>query len=129
MLHPRHAHRWRLPAPHRTAGAAVRALAWLGPEEIEGNVAVIDRKLSEEGIDELKATFFREKDAAGSWIGHEAAISGDLQLVPEGSFREALADGHERMVNGGLLLGDEKIFGELMHRCQDIQERANRRGL
>ena len=32
----RHAPRWQLVAPHRPAGDAVRALAWLGPEEGRG---------------------------------------------------------------------------------------------
>ena len=30
----RHAPRWQLAAPHRKAGDAIRALAWLGPEEV-----------------------------------------------------------------------------------------------
>ena len=34
----RHAPRWQLVAPHRPAGDAVRALAWLGPEEVEENL-------------------------------------------------------------------------------------------
>ena len=72
-----------------------------------------------------KAMFFREKDATGSWIDYEAAVSGDLQLVPEGSFYEALADDHERMVNDGMLLGDEETFQELMRKCEDIQDKAN----
>ena len=74
-----------------------------------------------------KAMFFREKDAAGSWIDYEAAVSGELQLVPEGSSYEALADDHGRMVNDGMLLGDEETFEELMRRCEDIQQRANGR--
>ena len=33
----RHAPRWQLVAPYRPAGDAVRALAWLGPEEVKEN--------------------------------------------------------------------------------------------
>lgn len=73
-----------------------------------------------------KAMFFREKDAAGTWIDYVAAVSGDLQLVPEGLFFEAIASDYERMVEDGMLLDDEVAFQELMRRCQDIQDRANR---
>ena len=67
-----------------------------------------------------KAMFFREKDKAGDWIDYKAAVSGDLKLVPDGSFYEALADDFEKMVVDGMLLGDEETFEELMHRCADL---------
>ena len=51
----RHAPRWQLVAPYRPAGDAVRALAWLGPEEIEENLNVIEHKLSCMDFDELAA--------------------------------------------------------------------------
>lgn len=74
-----------------------------------------------------KAMFFRDKDATGTWIDYEAAVSGDLQLVPDGMFYEALRNDYARMVDDGMLLGDEETFEELMRRCKDIQEKANRR--
>ena len=49
----RHAPRWQLVSPHRPAGGAVRALAWLGPEEIETNLRIVERRLSSEDIEEL----------------------------------------------------------------------------
>ena len=49
----RHAPRWQLVAPHRSAGDAVRALAWLGPQEVEEGLGVICRKLSAEDLEEL----------------------------------------------------------------------------
>ena len=52
----RHAPRWQLVAPHRSAGDAVRALAWLGPQEVEDNLEVIGRKLSAADLDELAAS-------------------------------------------------------------------------
>ena len=52
----RHAPRWQLMAPHRPAGDAVRALAWLGPEEVEENLETLEHKLSPEDIVELAAT-------------------------------------------------------------------------
>ena len=53
LLHLRHAPRWQLVAPRRSAGDAVRALAWLGPEEVEENLEAIERSLSVEDIGEL----------------------------------------------------------------------------
>ncbi len=52
----RHAPRWQLTAPHRPAGEAVRALAWLGPKEVEAGLGAIGRKLSAEDIRELAAS-------------------------------------------------------------------------
>ena len=52
----RHAPRWQLTAPHRPAGEAVRALAWLGPDEVEEGLSVIEQKLSAEDIRELAAS-------------------------------------------------------------------------
>jgi len=73
-----------------------------------------------------KAMFFREKDADGKWVDYGAAVSGDLQLVPEGSFYEALADDYGRMLSDGMLLDDEERFEGVMERCAKLQERANR---
>ena len=50
-VHLRHAPRWQLVAPHRPAGDAVRALAWLG--EIEENLGAIASKLSPADLDEF----------------------------------------------------------------------------
>lgn len=49
----RHAPRWQLVAPYRPAGDAVRALAWLGPEEIKDNLEALEGRLSPEDLDEL----------------------------------------------------------------------------
>ena len=72
-----------------------------------------------------KSMFFREKDAAGNWVDYVAAVSGGLQLVPEGPAYQALAEDYERMLNDGMILDDEERFDQLMERCADIQERAN----
>ena len=52
----RHAPRWQLTAPHRPAGEAVRALAWLGPKEVEEGLSAIGQKLSPEDVRELAAS-------------------------------------------------------------------------
>ena len=51
----RHAPRWQLAAPHRKAGDVIRALAWLGPEEIEDGLEAVLRTLSDEDREELAA--------------------------------------------------------------------------
>ena len=51
----RHAPRWQLAAPHRKAGDVIRALAWLGPEEVEDNLEAVLPTLSEADRDELAA--------------------------------------------------------------------------
>ena len=48
-----HAPRWQLAAPNRPAGEAVRALSWLGPDDVEAGLDVIGRKLSSEDLQEL----------------------------------------------------------------------------
>jgi len=55
MVELRHAPRWQLTAPHRKAGDVIRALAWLGPEEIEGGLEAVLPTLSEESRIELAA--------------------------------------------------------------------------
>ena len=49
----RHAPRWQLTAPHRRAGDVVRALAWLGPTEIQEGLQTVLPGLSREDLDEL----------------------------------------------------------------------------
>ncbi|MYD91900.1 MAG: nucleotidyl transferase AbiEii/AbiGii toxin family protein [Caldilineaceae bacterium SB0662_bin_9] len=73
-----------------------------------------------------KSMFFREKDAAGNWIDYLAAVSGNLQLVPEAVFGKGLAEDYGRMLTDGMLLDDGESFEHLMHRCGELQERANR---
>ena len=55
----RHAPRWQLVAPHRRSGEVVRALAWLGPGEVEVEVedslAQAAARLSSEDLAELAA--------------------------------------------------------------------------
>ena len=87
--------------------------------------ALADRNLAL-SVAHHKAMFFREKDVAGGWIDYEAAVSGDLQLVPEGAFLEALSDDYGRMLSDGMLFDDGDRFEDMMERCRDLQARANR---
>ena len=60
----RHAPRWQLVAPYRPAGDAVRALAWLGPEEVKENLEALEGRLSTEDLDELATA----RAVMPSWI-------------------------------------------------------------
>ena len=51
----RHAPRWQLAAPHRKAGDVIRALAWLGPEEVKESLEAVLPTLSDEDRKELAA--------------------------------------------------------------------------
>ena len=51
----RHAPRWQLAAAHRRAGDVIRALAWLGPREVEVGLEAVMPRLSAEDLDELAA--------------------------------------------------------------------------
>ena len=51
----RHAPRWQLAAPHRKTGVVIRALAWLGPEEVEDSLDAVLPQLSERELNELAA--------------------------------------------------------------------------
>ncbi|MYA49862.1 MAG: hypothetical protein F4045_02070 [Chloroflexi bacterium] len=48
-----HAPRWQLAAPNRFAGAAIRALVWLGPQAVEENLEAIRRTVPASDFDEL----------------------------------------------------------------------------
>ena len=65
----RHAPRWQLAAPHRPAGEAVRALSWLGPDEVEDGLEAITRKLSSKDLEELVAL----RAIMPNWIAEPAS--------------------------------------------------------
>ncbi len=86
--------------------------------------ALTDRALAL-SVARHKGTFFREKDVAGRWIDYETAVSGGLQLVPDGFALDALGEDYGRMVSDGMLLGDAEPFDALIERCRDLEARAN----
>ena len=49
----RHAPRWQLAAPRRKAGALIRALAWLGPQEVEDGLDEVLPTLSSDDMNDL----------------------------------------------------------------------------
>ena len=72
-----------------------------------------------------KAMFFRKNDSGGRRIDYEAAVSGNLRLVPSGAAEEALAEDYASMLAIGMLLDEDEPFGTLTQRCALIEERAN----
>lgn len=87
--------------------------------------ALADRELAL-SVARHKAMFFVENDSSGERISYEAAVSGNLQLVPAGDAHAALAEDYARMQDDGMLLGENESFDELMERCAAIETRANR---
>ena len=55
LVRLRHAPRWQLVAPNRRAGDLVRALAWLGPHEVEDGLALAGPRLSSDDLADLSA--------------------------------------------------------------------------
>ena len=55
LVRLRHAPRWQLVAPNRRAGDVIRALAWLGPLEVEDGLALVVSRLSADDLAELAA--------------------------------------------------------------------------
>ena len=72
-----------------------------------------------------KGMFFVEKDAAGNKIDYEEAVSGGLQLVPDGEALEGLRRDYEETAESQMLLEDGVLFDEVMGRCADLERRAN----
>ena len=56
LVRLRHAPRWQLAAPHRRAGDLIRALAWLGRDEVEDGLTRATSRLSGNDLAELMAT-------------------------------------------------------------------------
>jgi hypothetical protein len=87
--------------------------------------AFADRALAKE-IAEFKSRFFRDKDRAGNPIDYMAAVTGNLQLVPDDpEVLKVLKEDYEKMIEEGILLGDAEPFDQLMKKCADLQTRAN----
>ena len=51
----RHAPAWMLSAPYQTAGTVIRAIAWLGPREVEQSLDAVLPVLSKEDLSDLSA--------------------------------------------------------------------------
>ena len=99
----RHAPRWQLAAPYRMAGVVIRALAWLGPEEIEDSLDAVLPKLSEPELNELAAA----RAIMPKWMAEPLSTR--------------LAHDYASMLGGGMLLEEDEPFGALMERCAMVK--------
>jgi hypothetical protein len=86
--------------------------------------AIADRELAEE-VAHHKSIFFAEKHTSGEPINYFKAISGSLQLVPQGDALQVLAEDYQRMLEDGLLLMDKESFDILMVNCAQLERKVN----
>ena len=88
------------------------------------DTAVKDREVAR-AVAEHKSHFFSEKDAVGHPVDYLAAVAGSLQVVPEGTAREALAADYASMLEDQVMVGDALPFDDLMAACEEVASRAN----
>lgn len=88
------------------------------------NAAIHDREVARL-VAEHKSYFFGEKDVAGNTVDYFTAVTGALQVVPDGAAREALSADYASMLEDQLMVGDALAFEELMAACQEVAARAN----
>jgi Nucleotidyl transferase AbiEii toxin, Type IV TA system len=86
--------------------------------------AIADTEVAQ-AVARHKAIFFAEKDAHGEVIDYNGAVSGGLQLIPDGAALTRLADDYRRMVDDGLLLDDAETLDDLIAKCRQVEQLAN----
>lgn len=86
--------------------------------------AACDRDLAQQ-VAEHKSMFFAEKDAEGSKVDYFKAVTGSLQLIPEGASLAALESDYAAMLEDGLLALNQPSFSEIVESCRAIQEQVN----
>lgn len=86
--------------------------------------AIADRAVAQ-AVASHKSLFFAEKAADGTEISYEAAVCGQLQIVPDGGSRAALQADYIKMIEDGILLAHPMHFDDLMISCQELQARTN----
>lgn len=90
--------------------------------------AITDRAVAT-AVAQHKAFFFIEKDRVGKVIDYLSAVTGQLNIVPDGDARAALAQDYEHMRADEVMLGEALSFEHLMQACGEVQNRANRAAL
>ncbi len=86
--------------------------------------AVEDRAVAR-AVADHKSHFFSEKDVQGKVIDYFVAVGGELQIVPNGAAREALAMDYAKMLEDQVMIGDALPFDQLMTVCTEVAQRAN----
>ena len=72
-----------------------------------------------------KNVLFPENDSDRQYIDYLEAVSGKLQMVPEGEAYEILERDYQKMLDDGIVPDVDRTFQGLMLKCQDIQNEAN----
>ncbi len=72
-----------------------------------------------------KSVFFTEKNPVGELIDYQSAVTGNLNIVPQGNARSALAVDYANMLEDQVMIGNALTFDDLMQACVDIEVRAN----
>ena len=72
-----------------------------------------------------KNVLFPENDSDKQYIDYLEAVSGKLEMVPEGEAYEILERDYQKMLDGGMVPDVDRTFQDLMLKCQDIQKEAN----
>lgn len=88
------------------------------------DAAIGDRAVAR-AVAEHKSHFFSEKDAAGGVIDYFQAAAGQLQIVPDGAARDALAADYANMLADEVMVGSALPFDQLMLACAEVATRAN----
>ena len=78
-------------------------------------------------VAEHKSMFFEEKDAGGDKVDYFKAVTGAIQLIPDGASLAALEHDYAAMLDDGLLALDQPTFSEIIEACQAIQDRLRLR--
>lgn len=86
--------------------------------------AIADQSLAQ-AVAEHKSMFFAENGADKNRIDYHRAVTGSIQLVPEGGALHALREDYSAMVNDGLIALNPAPFEEIMGACTELQRRIN----
>lgn len=87
--------------------------------------AIDDLELAR-AVAEHKAMFFAEKDAQKNSIDYKAAVSTEIQIIPEGGALEALEKDYIAMLEDGLLATHQPSFAEIISTCAELESLINR---
>lgn len=72
-----------------------------------------------------KSMFFAEKNASKVGIDYMTAVSGSIQLVPEGRALDTLRLDYAAMLEDGLLPPSQASFAEIIEICFELQKKIN----
>lgn len=86
--------------------------------------SVLDRDAAQSAV--RRTTFSDGRDGAGIPVDYACALSGHLQIVPDGPALSALATDYAAMAEDQLLISDAPGFEALMRTCRQVETLANK---